>query len=479
MTLTQKLVKYFYPNMTDAEVRKFSILGLAFFMIVGAYWGIRLAKNTLVWTSIVPEKLGWAKGAAGILQPQLKIAAPVVIGLAVGLFSLFTNKVRRDKLYCGLLTVFAVIFGIATIFYFTAGDIAAGKTLFPAPVVKWIGITTFLMIESFGSLGPVMFWAFVNSLTLDASAKRGYPLVGAMGGIGAIIFSALVGIFQSNWLILASGTAAFVAAIMIIRYFVKHVPRDAEAEAKLNQPSPTEKEIKTGAPLSFGRKVWGKLSNSGVILILKNPYVLGVTLISTLYEIVSQVVDYQMHSVASGIYPSEQAMNSFESKFGMAVNSVLFFSSLLGIPQLFKKLNTRVLLMLYPLITTGVIATLILYNLGIDISTTAPVAVLIVTATALALLKGVGYSLNNPVKEILWLPTSKNIKFKSKGWIDAFGARMAKMGGGSINAAAAKIKAPATFGYYISLGFIGVWLLAAAYTGAKNMRLIKKNQIIQ
>jgi hypothetical protein len=41
-------------------------------------------------------------------------------------------------------------------------------------------------------------------------------------------------------------------------------------------------------------------------------------------------------------------------------------------------------------------------------------------------LKGLSYSLNNPCKEILYQPTSQNIKFKAKSWIDVFGARGSK-----------------------------------------------------
>ena len=39
------------------------------------------------------------------------------------------------------------------------------------------------------------------------------------------------------------------------------------------------------------------------------------------------------------------------------------------------------------------------------------------------LLKGFSYCLNNPCKEILYQPTSSNVKFKAKSWIGVFGAR--------------------------------------------------------
>lgn len=48
---------------------------------------------------------------------------------------------------------------------------------------------------------------------------------------------------------------------------------------------------------------------------------------------------------------------------------------------------------------------------------------------AMILLKGFSYSLNNPCKEMLYQPTSSAVKFKSKSWIDIFGARGSKAAG--------------------------------------------------
>jgi AAA family ATP:ADP antiporter len=46
-------------------------------------------------------------------------------------------------------------------------------------------------------------------------------------------------------------------------------------------------------------------------------------------------------------------------------------------------------------------------------------------------LQGLTYSLNEPAKELLYMPTSDMIKFKAKAWIDVFGARLAKAMGAS------------------------------------------------
>jgi len=49
-----------------------------------------------------------------------------------------------------------------------------------------------------------------------------------------------------------------------------------------------------------------------------------------------------------------------------------------------------------------------------------------VVFAAMMILKANSYALNNPTKEMLYQPTSSNVKYKAKSWIDIFGARGSK-----------------------------------------------------
>ena len=51
---------------------------------------------------------------------------------------------------------------------------------------------------------------------------------------------------------------------------------------------------------------------------------------------------------------------------------------------------------------------------------------------AVIIIKGLNYALNVPSKEVLYIPTSKDVKFKAKGWIDAFGNRTTKLLGATV-----------------------------------------------
>ena len=94
--------------------------------------------------------------------------------------------------------------------------------------------------------------------------------------------------------------------------------------------------------------------------------------------------------------------------------------------------------------------------------------------------KGLGYAVNNPVKEMMYIPTSKDIKFKSKGFIDVFGSRMSKLGGAQVtNAFKYNLNDLMLFGTAFSFGLTAIWVLAAIYVGNKNAQLIKDNEIVE
>eukprot|EP00977_Amphora_coffeiformis_P012461 scaffold3077_cov162-Amphora_coffeaeformis.AAC.20 len=58
---------------------------------------------------------------------------------------------------------------------------------------------------------------------------------------------------------------------------------------------------------------------------------------------------------------------------------------------------------------------------------------------SVSLLKAMMYSIHDPSTELLYLPTSNAIKFKSKFWIDVVGARIAKAMGSTINTMAGSV----------------------------------------
>ncbi len=160
----------------------------------------------------------------------------------------------------------------------------------------------------------------------------------------------------------------------------------------------------------------------------------------------------------------------------MSINIVSFLIALLGTSYIIKRFGTRISLLIYPVIFGATILGLYLF---FTLSSTT-VALLWGTFVAMVIIKGVGYAVNNPTKEMMYIPTSKEAKFKSKGWIDTFGGRFSKAGGARVtNAFKHNMNDLMLYGSLIGMGLVGIWFVAALYVGHKNMQLRENNQIIE
>jgi len=90
----------------------------------------------------------------------------------------------------------------------------------------------------------------------------------------------------------------------------------------------------------------------------------------------------------------------------------------------------------------------------------------------LATIRGLHYALNKPARENLYIPTTKEVKYKSKAWIEVFGTRIFKATGSSI------CKLPLAFsnGFLFIMPF--VWAVVAFMVGTQYDESVKNNETV-
>jgi AAA family ATP:ADP antiporter len=142
--------------------------------------------------------------------------------------------------------------------------------------------------------------------------------------------------------------------------------------------------------------------------------------------------------------------------------------SLFGTRWLIETFGEKICLMLVPAIDF----ILLLYFM---ISRT-PFAFIV----AAVVTKAVHYALSYPLKESLYIPTVKEIKFKSKSWIDTFGQKFARSTGSVFNGVFAKFGSAVFFSAnLIFLGAVSaVWFVVAYFLGKRYETAIKNNEVI-
>lgn len=460
-------IHYFYPDLKKDEIKKFSLLAAIFFLIIGTYWLLRLLKNTIFLKVAFPVCLGWAEQQGCLFQPVAKFWSPFVVLAMVLIYSKLVDLVKKHQLFYIICSFYGVLFALCASILFVKdvyGVEQLGRT-----ALATMGWISYFAIESFGSLVVALFWSFTNSITDSESAKRGFPFIVAMAQIAAIAGSSALffsGSIGSLWPILLLAAFLVVAVIPLVSYFVTHIPHHLLVG---NVAAAATEKKKEGFFEGF---------ISGLTLLFSRSYLLAVLVISTFYEVVAQIVEYQMQVYASMSpeYSSELAFARFQSTYGMGINTVSFIVALLGTSYILKRFGVRKSLLIYPVIFAITLAILV----GYFLTSPSPMALLWAIFAAMVAIKGVGYAVNNPTKEMMYIPTSKDAKFKSKGWIDTFGSRFAKAGGAQItNAFKYNIGDLMIYGSLFGFGLIGIWIIAAIFVGTKNKQLVESGKIIQ
>ena len=134
-----------------------------------------------------------------------------------------------------------------------------------------------------------------------------------------------------------------------------------------------------------------------------------------------------------------------------------------------RRLGERTCLLLIP-----VISGMLLFVYMID---TTPM----VLTFAWVILKAVNYAFAWPVRESLYIPTVKSIKFKSKAWIDAFGSKFAKAGASTFNILMNFFEVTAMAMPIYSAFFatvVSLWVGVAYFLGHRYDKAVANNEVI-
>lgn len=436
--MLSRIVGYLWGNLSREEMKKFGLLSCIFFLLIGAYWLLRTQKNA-AFDAIVGYQY----------QPRAKIVNLFASVVLILIYSKLIDILGKKNLLLTLATFFSGSFlAIAYLLEFsTIGFL--NPVASPDRIFGWL---VYLMIEWLGSLMVGLFWAFVTSTTKSESAKKGYPIILAGAQVGSVLGSYLS--FKShlfgNALLFGVGAAALGLMVPMVFLYLKLVP----AEAPTQKSSAESKKPKTGML-------------EGLKILATRPYIMGVLAVSTIYEVINTVLEFEMNIIAKQTYVTKEAFASFSGMYGIFVNGLALVFALLGTSFLIRRFGLRFCLLLFPVMTAVLVIGVYFYPV---------LSMLLVACMAV---KGLSYALNNPTKEMMYIPTSQDVRFKAKGWIDQFGSRSSKgLGSAVSDVFKSSVSDLLLYSTVISLGLIGVWAIAAAYVGSKFNSLTEKNEVI-
>lgn len=434
------------------ELQKFGILALIFCGIIGLYWALRPMKDSIFNAMIGME---W--------QPWAKVLSLVVIFPIVILYSKLVDMFPRHKVFYFLTGLYGVI---ALIMFFCFSDPSLGlanTVKSPARILGWVW---YVWVESFGSLMVALFWAIVTDITSPESAKRGFPLVALFGQVGNMIGPRFLNAKALGF----SNSAPVVGIVAVLLFavgamfwvFMKVTPASQLKGYNASDESEVESE-----PGFF----------EGLKLLVTQGYLLGLFLIITVFEVIVTVLDFHFKMSVSTAFVNEAEVGAYLASYATMTGVVSTLCVLLGINSIQRILGMRASLLMLPILTVSAVL-LIKFN---------PQSLLI-GFWIMVFSKAVNYALNQPTLKQLYIPTSKDTRYKAQAWIEMFGGRFSKGSGAYINTFRAPLVAQhgaidgvARFLFVssaISFGLVGVWLLVAIYVAATYDKAIKEKRIV-
>jgi AAA family ATP:ADP antiporter len=430
-----RIKQILWGDISAQEAKEFSLLSVAFFFIVGAYWMLRLIKNSTFMHLVGPHNL-----------PYAKMVSLVSLFTLVLFYNKLVDWFEKNKLLYIISTFYGMLFLTSA---YLLSQSSAGANVLPTWLNSGLGWAIYIATESLGSLVVALFWSFVAGSVNTASAKRGYPVIVFGGQIGALLGAILLS--QSNSFGVPFLSCIAAAALLVVPFIIKlYISKHAHIQ---QQATSAETKKSTGII-------------EGLRLIFTRPYLMGILVVSTVYEVIGFLFEYQMNSAAHSTFNSLEKVTSFLGLYGIATNGFSFLFALLGTSFVIRRFGLTACLVAYPV---G-IACLVVYTLccpGIWSFLIAVVGT-----------KALSYALNNPCKELMYIPTSRDVKFKAKSWIDVQGSRSGKATGAVIASFFSSLPALLMFGSIISLGIIAVWIPIALFVGKKNEQLERTNTII-
>lgn len=450
-------------DLNKQERSKILWLTLAFFCVIGSYTILKELKD-----------LFFAQIVGGKYVYQVKILSMFILLPATLLYAKLVDCLNRFT----LLMSYSLLYGVAgCVIAYYLNDPVIGLSNTVASSDRTFGWFIYLFYEGLVPFVISVFWAFANSITSPETAKKGYPILIAgskLGGafmafIAYSMFTPTTFLGHFNFssvmisqILLIGSSVLLVISPMIIYFLLKTSTQKNLQGYEAVHDYEQEQEKK-------GKSETGMLS--GLTMLFKYPYIMGIFGMMFFYELVNVVLGIQRIVLLQSF-----AKDAAEFSGAMFWNRVVIQGSgvivaFLGTRVLIKKLGEKTCLILFPILTGCLLVYLMMiYN----------EQAIILVFTLLGILN---YSFAQPLRESLYIPTVKDVRFKSKAWIESFGQRFAKTCGSGVIGTIQQIAVVGT-STYVALfsGFfvwvIVLWTVVAWLLGKKYESMVKKGEAI-
>jgi ATP/ADP translocase len=467
-----------------------------------AYFLFAMALLLILGTAqmINPATISTFNNSVGVQeQPVAQSYLPLVLFPVIVVYNLLVTVLIKKLGRPGLLVIFmccvyAAIYTVLAIKSF-AGD----------HVDSSLGWVLFYTTNTKAVTFPVMFWSVMNDISDSQSLKVAMPALITAGQVGGFAFS----LFAANatrvggtpTLLITQAVGLVLIAVMVgigcrKAASVPRVDRAAEFSQALdmkpgNSQEVAQQQVAGPAPsfctsLAVGVKVIGmeiwKIFE-GLYIICSRPYMAGIFCIACAHLVPRVVLDYQGTALVNERWPrtvdghavheNKDKQTEFFAWCNLANTIGTLLLSNLGFRKLVDRGGLVLTLLACPVAMLTSVLVVCVYR---DFWTVQVVLVVVNT---------IQYALSGPSREMLYIQTSKDVKYKAKSWSDMYGNFIQKTIGAELNLHVNREMASCTphcfkpvFTGVYTIVWCSVWAIIATLLGKMHARLVKNNKII-
>ena len=365
-----------FTDVRDGEGALALLMLVNIFLLLVCYSVIKTVREPLI-----------LLGGGAELRSYAAAGQAMVLIAFVPLYSWLASRVDRTKLLVGV-----TLFFVASIELFA---VAVTQR------VPYVGVAFFIWVGIFNISLVAQFWSFANDIYNKDAAARLFPVVviGMTAGapLGSFVAGRLFGLGIAPQTILQIAAALLVPSIGFYLWMHRRDGRSAAA----------------GEPMSSLR--------GGFTLVLGNKYLRLVALLVVLLNVVNTTGEYLVArmltnhvgqlALADPTFNKQAFIGAFSGSYQFWVNVVALLLQAFFTSRLLKHRGLAGVLLALPLIALGGYA---IIAAGVGFSAVRWIK----TAE-----NATDYSVMNTARQLLWVPTSREEKYKAKQAIDTFFVR--------------------------------------------------------
>jgi AAA family ATP:ADP antiporter len=369
-----------FSDVRAGEAGTVLLLFANLFLLLTAYYIIRTVREPLILV------VGGAE-----LRSYASAAQALALVVFIPLYGWVASRVTRIRLVLGVILVF-----VACIQVFYIGS------RFQAP---YLGFLFFVWVGIFNNATIALFWSYANDLYRREDGERLFPVIALGGPLGAPLGAAIATrLFDSG--VNPFNILQISAALLLLHVALYWIVNRRES-GRPGQAAASQRTLEAGP--------------GGFALVLRSPYLRLVALLLILLNFVNStgefILAHALREAAAAAAAADPTVNvtsfigSFSGRYQLYISVTAALMQAFLVSRIVKYLGIAGAILTLPVVALG--------SYGLI----AVGASLFAIRWAKVAENATDYSVMNTGKQLLWLPTTREEKYKAKQAVDSFFVR--------------------------------------------------------